>query len=117
MIASAQAPLLTLLEINKYAPEIIGKGMDIFVDGGIRRGTDILKALCLGATAVGIGRPFLYSMAAGYGSEGTQHLIRILREEIEINMAMIGATKFSELHAGMLNTARLQRDLVTLAML
>jgi L-lactate dehydrogenase (cytochrome) len=46
--------------------------MEIYIDGGIRRGTDILKALALGATAVGIGRPYLYSLT--YGQEGVEHL-------------------------------------------
>ncbi|KAH8690588.1 putative oxidoreductase [Talaromyces proteolyticus] len=115
---TAQAPLLTLLEINKYAPIIMKtKKMQIFIDGGIRRGTDVIKALALGATAVGLGRPFLYSMSAGYGEAGTRRMIEILREEIEMNMALAGATKISELEMGMLNTARLERDLTTLARL
>lgn len=53
--------------------------MEIYIDGGIRRGTDVIKALALGATAVGIGRPFLYSMAAGYGEEGVRRMVQILR--------------------------------------
>lgn len=85
--------------------------MQIFVDGSIRRGTDVLKALALGATAVGIGRPFLYSMCAGYGEAGVRRLVQILREEIEMNMALLGATKISEIDRGMVNTSRLERDL------
>jgi L-lactate dehydrogenase (cytochrome) len=46
--------------------------MEVYIDSGIRRGTDILKALCLGATAVAVGRPFLY--AVNYGEEGVAHL-------------------------------------------
>ncbi len=67
---SAPSALMTLLEIRTYHPEILGK-IEIFLDGGLRDGADILKALCLGATAVGIGRPFLYALAA-YGSEGVE---------------------------------------------
>ncbi|KAJ5742440.1 uncharacterized protein N7511_011459, partial [Penicillium nucicola] len=48
---TAQSPLLTLLEIRKFAPHLIGSKMQIFIDGGIRRGTDVLKAIALGATA------------------------------------------------------------------
>lgn len=48
--------------------------MEVYLDGGFERGTDILKAIALGATAVGIGRPFLYSLA--YGEEGATHLIQ-----------------------------------------
>lgn len=47
--------------------------MEVFLDCGIRRGTDIIKALCLGAKAVGMGRPFLYSLT--YGQEGVEHFI------------------------------------------
>lgn len=111
---TAQAPLLTLLEINKYAPHIIESGkMQIFIDGGIRRGTDVVKALALGATAVGMGRPFLYSMSSGYGEAGTRRMIEILREEVEQNMALVGATKVSELRRELLNTSRLERDLTS----
>jgi L-lactate dehydrogenase (cytochrome) len=85
--------------------------MQIFIDGGIRRGTDVIKALALGATAVGLGRPFLYSMASGYGEEGTRRLVQILREEIEMNMALVGATTIAEIERSMVNTAKLERDL------
>lgn len=64
--------LLVLLELRKHFPEAFSK-MEIYVDGGIRRGTDILKAYCLGATAVLLGRPFLYSLA--YGEDGVERLI------------------------------------------
>ena len=67
---SAPSSLVTLLEIRTYYPELIGK-IEIYVDGGLRDGADILKAVCLGATAVGIGRPFLYALAA-YGSDGVE---------------------------------------------
>lgn len=64
--------IFVLLELQRCCPEVFD-AMEVFVDGGIRRGTDILKALCLGATAVGIGRHFLYSLI--YGQEGVEHLI------------------------------------------
>ncbi|KAK5130111.1 hypothetical protein LTR08_002451 [Meristemomyces frigidus] len=106
---TAQPPLVTLLEINHYAPHIIGKGMQIFVDGGIRRGTDIIKALALGATAVGIGRPVLYSMSGGYGEYGVRRMIQILRNELQTNMAFIGAKDVQAIERGMVNTRRLER--------
>ena len=105
---TSQPPLLTLLEINRFAPHVLGKHMEIFVDGGIRRGTDIIKALALGATAVGIGRPTLFSMAGGFGSYGVRRMIQILRRELQINMAMIGARDFGGLDASMLNTRQLE---------
>ena len=70
---SAPSSLMTLLEIRTYCPEVIGK-LEIFLDGGLRDGADILKALCLGATAVGVGRPFLYALAA-YGAQGVERCI------------------------------------------
>lgn len=67
----------TLLEIRRFCPEIIGK-VEIYLDGGIRRGTDILKALSLGANAVAIGRPFMYGLGA-YGTEGVVKAIQCER--------------------------------------
>ena len=107
---TAQAPLLTLLEIRRYAPFLLQSPMQIFVDGGIRRGTDVLKAIALGATAVGLGRPFLYSMTAGYGEEGARRAITIMREEIEANMVFLGVRSLSELGEHLVNTSRLDRD-------
>ena len=64
--------IMVLLECQRCCPEIFDK-IEVYVDGGIRRGTDVLKCLCLGATAVGMGRTFLY--AVNYGKEGVEHLI------------------------------------------
>ncbi|GAB1194955.1 hypothetical protein APSETT444_004207 [Aspergillus pseudonomiae] len=109
---TAQAPLLTLLEIRRYAPFLIDSKMQIFIDGGVRRGTDVLKAVALGATAVGLGRPTLYSLAAGYGEQGARRAIEILRQEIESNMIFLGVRNLKELGPHLLNTARLERDVV-----
>ncbi|KAK5691313.1 Cytochrome b2, mitochondrial precursor, partial [Elasticomyces elasticus] len=59
--------------------------IEVFVDGGVRRATDILKALCLGAKGVGIGRPFLYAMSA-YGEAGVDRAMQLLKDEMEMNM-------------------------------
>ena len=64
--------VLVLLELQKCCPEVFDH-LEIYIDGGIRRGTDILKAICLGATAVSIGRSFLYAL--NYGPEGVEHFI------------------------------------------
>jgi L-lactate dehydrogenase (cytochrome) len=64
--------LLTLLEIRKHHPEVF-QHLEVYIDCGVRRGTDIVKALCLGAKAVGMGRPFLYSLT--YGQEGVEHFV------------------------------------------
>lgn len=62
----------TLLEIRKYCPEVFDK-IEVWVDGGIKRGTDVVKALCLGAKGVGIGRPPLFALGAG-GIEGVERV-------------------------------------------
>lgn len=110
---TAQSSLLTLLEIRTYAPHIMGKKMQIFVDGGVRRGTDVLKALCLGADAVGIGRPVLFSMSAGYGHYGIRRMIQILRREIETNMAFLGARTIKDLSPHMINTKPLESLMIS----
>ncbi len=63
----------TLLEIRKYCPEVFSK-IEILVDGGIKRGTDVVKALCLGARGVGIGRAALWGLGAG-GPEGVERTL------------------------------------------
>lgn len=71
--SSAQPAILNLLELRLKCPEIFSK-LEVYVDGGFERGSDIIKAIALGATAVGIGRPFLYSLV--YGQQGAEHLIQ-----------------------------------------
>jgi L-lactate dehydrogenase (cytochrome) len=122
--------LLTLLELRRHYPEIFGQ-VEVYVDGGIRRGTDVLKALCLGATAVSIGRTFLYAL--NYGEGGVEHLIDsksflvhecevpyamtratprgatliiflVLRDELETAMRLVGITDLSQVHPGLVNT-------------
>lgn len=63
--------------------------MPLLLDGGVRRGTDVLKALALGASAVLIGRPYLYGLAA-QGADGVARVITMLRTELEMAMALIG---------------------------
>lgn len=63
----------TLLEIRKYCPDVFNK-LEVWVDGGIKRGTDVVKALCLGAKAVGIGRPALFGLGAG-GAQGVERVL------------------------------------------
>lgn len=76
---SARAPIEVLQEIRRERPDLCDK-MEIYVDGGIRRGTDVLKALCLGAKAVGIGRPFLYAQSA-YGPDG---VVKVVESESHV---------------------------------
>lgn len=92
---TAPPPVYTLMEIRKYAPFVLER-LEVYVDGGIRRGTDVVKALCLGATAVGIGRPALYGLS-GYGQVGVERVLTILREEIETAMRLLGVNSIKEL--------------------
>lgn len=63
--------------------------LPVLVDGGIRRGTDVLKAMALGASAVLVGRPYVYGLANA-GAVGVAHVLRLLRDELEIAMALCG---------------------------
>lgn len=78
--------------IDQIAPiaDAVGGRLKIICDGGIRRGSHIIKALSLGADACSIGRPYLYALAAG-GSAGVTAALNILREEFERNMILVGA--------------------------
>ena len=82
--------------------EAVGRDIPVLMDGGVRRGTDVLKALCLGAKGVLIGRPFLYALAVG-GEDAVTRMLALLREEIELSMTLLGVRRLSEL----------SRDLVT----
>lgn len=94
--------LLTLLELQQNAPWLFEK-LEVYVDGGIKRGTDIFKALCLGATAVSVGRGVLYSVH--YGEEGTSHFVEVLRDEFETTMRLCGVTSLEELGPHLVSTA------------
>lgn len=97
----SQASILVLLELRKVCPEVFSS-LEVYVDGGFERGSDILKAIALGATAVGIGRPYLYSLV--YGQEGAEHLTQILKDEIETSMRLCGITSLEEATSKLVNT-------------
>ena len=116
---TAPSALHTLLEIRKHCPEVFQK-IDVWVDGGIKRGTDVVKALCLGAKAVGIGRAALYGLGAG-GVPGVERVLEsefslleseiihiynyadticaapVLRSEIETCMRLLGVQRVDQL--------------------
>lgn len=71
------------------AVQAAGNRCEVYMDGGIRRGTDVLKALALGARAVLIARPALWGLAAG-GSDGVCGVLKLLRDELELAMALAG---------------------------
>jgi len=76
---------------------------DIYVDGGIRRGSDIFKAIALGAKAVGIGKPAVYALCA-FGKEGVERLILRLQEEFMRTMQLCGCSKISDIKREMIIT-------------
>jgi 4-hydroxymandelate oxidase len=76
----------------------VERRIPVLLDGGIRRGTDVLKALALGADAVLIGRPYLWGLAVA-GSAGVVSVIEILRKELSIAMALCGRTSIGVLDA------------------
>lgn len=80
----------TILSLPEVVAAVRGR-VPLIVDGGFRRGTDIYKGLALGATAVGIGRPYIWGLAA-FGQEGVETVLRLLRRELEIVMRQAGAT-------------------------
>ena len=76
--------------------EAVGGEIELIVDGGIRRGTHILKAMALGADAVSIGKAYLYGLAAG-GQKGVELALQILKDELDRDMALTGCRKINEL--------------------
>ncbi len=85
-------------------PEIVAAvdgRLPIIIDGGVRRGTDVVKALALGAQAVAIGRPVLWGLAAG-GQQGVGDVLAMLRSEIDTAMGLCGAATVDELNADIL---------------
>src|SRR5215203_599749 len=69
--------------------EAVGGRVEVLVDGGVRRGTDVLKALALGARAVLIGRPIQWGLAVG-GESGVQHVLELLRAELALDLMLCG---------------------------
>lgn len=77
--------------------EAVGDQLELIVDGGIRRGTHVIKALAQGANACSIGRPYLYGLAAG-GQRGVEHALRLLKTELERSMALLGANSIADIN-------------------
>jgi len=83
----------------------VGDAIELIVDGGVRRGSHVLKALALGANACSIGRAYLYGLAAG-GEAGVDRALDLLRGEIVRNMALLGATRLSDVSADLVERVR-----------
>jgi isopentenyl diphosphate isomerase/L-lactate dehydrogenase-like FMN-dependent dehydrogenase len=79
------------LDVLEEVVDAVGSRAEVLLDGGVRRGTDVLKALALGARAVLIGRPMLWGLAVA-GEEGVTDVLRMFQEEIELGLALLGCT-------------------------
>jgi 4-hydroxymandelate oxidase len=89
-------------------PEVVAQvagRVPVLMDGGVRRGTDVLKALALGAAAVLIGRPYLYGLGLG-GAEGVSRVVNLLRCEFEMAMALTGRANITSIDRSVLWSAR-----------
>lgn len=128
---NAPATILVLLELKRDCPEIFNK-MEVHIDGGVRRGSDILKAVCMGAKGVGVGRPFQCSVmydregvesvaASKYSNRNNQHfkMLRrltfrtVLQDELVTAMRLCGVTDLEKVRGDMsyLNTSELEQFL------
>lgn len=85
--------------------DALAGALPLLVDGGIRRGTDILKAMALGANAVLVGKPYVFGLANA-GALGVAHVLRLLRDELEIAMALCGCATLDAIPAGLLGAGQ-----------
>ena len=81
------SPLDVAIEIHQKAPEVFSQ-IEVYADGGVRYGADIIKLLALGVKAVGIGRPFMYANV--WGTEGVTRAIQMLKRELKVDAANAG---------------------------
>ncbi len=95
--------------IDCVAPmrDAIGDRLELIVDGGVRRGTHVLKALALGADACSFGRPYLYGLAAG-GQAGVEHVLKLMRAELVRDMMMMGWRSIDEVQKSGVQASRLK---------
>lgn len=91
----------TAAALPRIAERVAGKNLTLLVDGGIRRGTDVVKALAMGAQAVMIGRPYLHGLAIA-GAAGVARVIEILRTELQMAMALTGRTSIAQVDRSVL---------------
>jgi isopentenyl diphosphate isomerase/L-lactate dehydrogenase-like FMN-dependent dehydrogenase len=80
------------LDMLPEVADAVGDRVEVLMDGGVRRGTDVVTALALGARAVLVGRPALYGLACG-GEEGARRVLDLLREEVRLALTLLGAPR------------------------
>jgi len=84
--------------------EAVGVRMPVLIDSGFRRGTDIVKALCLGASAVCVGRPYIWGLGA-FGQPGVERVLELMRIELHAAMQQVGAPSIRQLVPAMVRRA------------
>ncbi|KAJ6571567.1 FMN-dependent alpha-hydroxy acid dehydrogenase [Mycena capillaripes] len=90
-----------LVDIRKYAPEVF-TGMEVYADGGVRRGTDAIILLALGARAVGLGRPPMFANI--WGEAGVSRMIDLFSKEMATSLQLMGVSDINQLNASFVNT-------------
>jgi len=84
------------IDILPEVVDAVGAQIPVLVDGGFRRGTDIYKALAIGARAVGIGRPYIYGLSS-FGQEGVERVLDIFRAELTLTMRQCGTPSIAQI--------------------
>jgi len=92
---------LDALETIMEDEQVRGSGMTVLFDSGVRSGSDVLKAVALGAKGVMIGRPMMYGLAMG-GDAGVEHVFKCLRADLEVNMALAGIKNITDIDKSIL---------------
>jgi 4-hydroxymandelate oxidase len=93
--------MATIDALPEVAAAVAGR-CEVYLDGGVRRGTDALKALALGARAVFVGRPILWGLAAD-GAAGAQHALELLRAELALAMTLAGRPTLASIDTTLIN--------------
>ncbi|XXH01281.1 hypothetical protein Hte_007636 [Hypoxylon texense] len=93
-IDGARPPLEVALEIRRQAPEVFSR-LEVYADGGVRYGADVVKLLALGVRAVGVGRPFMFANV--YGTDGVRRAVEMLKHEVAIDAANAGVADLKKI--------------------
>lgn len=101
--------VLATIDVLPEIVKAVNGRCEVYVDGGIRRGTDILKALALGAKAVLVGRPILWGLAVD-GEAGVRTILQILQDELELAMALAGRPTLDRIDRSLVQRQRLRDD-------
>ncbi|HEY7778909.1 MAG TPA: alpha-hydroxy acid oxidase [Ktedonobacterales bacterium] len=95
------ASIEALAAVARAVAETSGDACEVYLDGGVRRGTDVLKAVALGARAVLVGRPVLWGLAVD-GADGARHVLDLLRDELELAMVLAGRASIADIDPAVL---------------